>query len=602
ISEKTAEQALKKQNAIFKESHKLFPVAEILNKNKALKTQQIYRILTEQKRYELAKRYYQEANPDEENLKSASKKDPPEDNEKAKTEIKIEVSEDNLEAKLYPVDKETDIEEIKNSVKEKGINFGLTGDEEIKHYIQSGSKEPFTIARGKKPLEPVNAEIKCHFSTNYLNVGNIDEEGNIDFMDRGEVPYVNEEELLAEKIPMQEGISGTDIFGSEIPVEEPKDILIKAEQNTRIDETTSKVYSTLRGKPHISVDGKISVLNVHEIKGDVDFRTGHIEFNGNIIIHGTVKPGFKVSGNDITVDEISGGEINAKGFLDVKSGISRGKVFAEQGVNAKFINQSKITALGNIKAEKEILESDLKTSGIITASSGKIISSVISAKGGIDAKQIGTEVSSPSTLEIGSSAYLDYLLNPLNEELEKIDKTVEDLYSSKTKESEKSQKAHIEIAEKAQIQDKANQALNKLNEHFDLVSMSGSSATLEEIQNKIDDLTKKVNDYETIMENLFYTQDSSQEAIEKIDEDLEKYENQKQEIKEKIEALRNYDNSLAPSPVLLVHGTIEKGTKVAGRNSLWKVHETTKNIRAYEIETKDQDGNPVHIVKVDKPK
>jgi hypothetical protein len=54
--------------------------------------------------------------------------------------------------------------------------------------------------------------------------------------------------------------------------------------------------------------------------------------------------------------------------------------------------------------------------------------------------------------------------------------------------------------------------------------------------------------------------------------------------------------------VLIVHGTIEKGTKVAGLNSLWKVHETTKKIRAYEIQTKDQDGNPLHIVKVDKPK
>jgi len=603
IQEKTAEQALKKQNAIFRESHKLFPVAEILHKNNALKKQQIYRILTEQKRFELAKRYYQKATTDTQNSKSSPASDfSLEEKEKAKAEIKIEISEDNLEAKLYPPDKKTDIEDIKNAIREKGINYGLRNEEEIKNYIKSGSQEPLAVAMGKKPVEPVNAEIKCHFSENYLNVGSIDEEGNIDFMDRGEVPFVDEGELLAEKIPMKEGAPGTDIFSNAITVEEPKDIMIKAEQNTRIDEATSKVYSTLRGKPHISVDGKISVLNVHEIKGDVDFRTGHIEFNGNIIIHGTVKPGFKVSGNDITVEEISGGEIEAKGFLEVKSGLSRGKIFAEQGLSAKFINQSKINALGNISVEKEILESDIKTSGIFTAPSGKIISSVISAKGGIEAKQIGTEVSAPSTLEIGSSAYLDHLLNPLNEELETLDKTLEELQNSKVKESEKNKKAHIEIAEKAQIQDKANQALKKLNEHFDLVSMKGDSTTLEDIQEKIDNLTKKVNEYEKIMENLFYTQDSSQEAISEIENELEKYENQKQELKQKIEALENYDSSLSASPVLIVHGTIEKGTKVAGLNSLWKVHETTKKIRAYEIQTKDQDGNPLHIVKVDKPK
>jgi hypothetical protein len=77
---------------------------------------------------------------------------------------------------------------------------------------------------------------------------------------------------------------------------------------------------------------------------------------------------------------------------------------------------------------------------------------------------------------------------------------------------------------------------------------------------------------------------------------------QKEEVTAQIESVKNYDNAIEPSAVMTVRGTIEKGTKVLGPNSMWKVHETSKNIKASEMVTKDQDGNPVYLIKTDKNK
>jgi hypothetical protein len=599
IRENDADRVLRKQNSIFKDQHKLIPVCDILHQNKLMTEIQIKRILLEQNRRELAKKFKAETELSEDNTQVKK-----ENSEvfASKDEIEIKISDDSMKAMLQPLSKKIKLEDIKSILSEKGVVYGIVNDDLIQSFIDEGFKTPVSVANGKPPVHPVNAEIKCHFATNYLNVGNIDEEGNIDFMDRGEIPVAEPGQLLAEKTPFKTGKDGIDIFGNEILVEEPKDCLITPGQGTRTDETGNKIYSVEKGQPHISIDGRVSVFNVHEIKGDVDFHTGHIKFDGNIIIHGNIKPGFRVSGNDITAESATDAIINSKGHVEIKGGITGGKIFAQQGLSAKFSNQTNITACGNVNIEKEILESKIRTSGVVTVKSGKIISSYVSAKGGIDAKQIGTDVSSPSTIEIGKDAYLEKILLPYIQRLEIIDSEIENIRGKIASTDEKEKQSHIEIAQKAQIQDKANQALKQLKEHYDLVSASGRTNALNEINAKIDDLSKKVQEYEKMMDSLFESQDQYQKLMTEYSSMLNSLENQKSEVLAQIESVKTYDSSIEPSPVLVVHGTIEKGTKVFGPNSMWKVHETVKNIKASEITTRDQDGNPIYLIKTDKNK
>ncbi|MDY0362874.1 MAG: FapA family protein [Desulforegulaceae bacterium] len=600
IKEDIASNLLKEQNLIFQNQHKIIPVCDIAFDKKLMTNIQIKRILLEQKRNDLAQKFQTDSNPQKTEHPVSENIQNQETNFASKEEIIIEISKDFMKALLHPIGKELKPEDIKAKLIEKGIVFGIVNEDVIKTFIDEGFDSPMPVANGKPPVYPVNAEIKCHFAKNYLNVGNIDEEGNIDFMDRGEIPVAVEGQLLAEKIPLKQGKNGIDIFGNEIIVKEPIDCLISAGQGTSIDSSGTKVYASEKGQPHISIDGRVSVFNVHEINGDVDFHTGHIEFDGNIIIKGSIKPGFKVSGNDITAESATDAILNAKGHIEIKGGITGGKIFAQQGLTAKFTNQTNITSCGNINIEKEILESKIKTSGLVTVKSGKIISSFVSAKGGIDAKQIGTDISAPSTIEIGTDSYLEKTLKPYMLKLENINKEINDLKEKIESINEKDKQIHVEIAQKAQIQDKANQALSQLKEHFELISMSGRTSAANEIKEKIDNLSVKVKEYEKIMDSLFETQDQNQGLLSNFTKQITELGENKKQVLAQIESIKNFNSSIESSPVLIVHGTIEKGTKVIGPNSMWKVHETTKNIKACEITTRDQDGNPVHLIKSDK--
>lgn len=607
IDEQKAEEALKIQKAIFKEKLKLMPVPNVLKQKQFLTDLQIYRILREQKRNELAVKFYDEVSLTKTELEQKDFSPPlsPDDiaaAQKSPEDIKLIISEDNMKAVLFPVNANATLQAVKAAIRDKGVIYGIVKDSVIEKFIQTKSDTPIIVAKGIPTVHPINAEIKCHFTENYLNVGSIDEEGNIDFMDRGEVPTIQEEILLAEKLPMKPGINGMDIFGNELLVAAPSDVKLQVGPGTRFDESETKVYSTQSGKPHISMDGKISVCNVHEIKGDVDFKTGHIDFKGNIIITGSIKPGFKVTGHDISVGEVNDGIIEAEGYVEVKNGIYGGKIFSERGLSAKFINKSTITSFGDIKVEKGIMESDIKTSGIITASSGKIISSVVAAKGGVEAKQIGTDVSDAATIDIGSIAYLESILKPHQESLQKIETIIQNLDEKRKTHIQKLKTIQQDIAENAQTQDKANRALNKLKQNLQIVAMSRNKNIVNELKTQITSLEQRVAENESIMENFFSQEDATQELIHSLNAELEEYNKQKEEVLEQIDAIKKFDESFEPSPVLIVHGSLEKGTKVTGPNSVWKVHETMTKIRAREVKAKDPEGNSIFVIKVDRAK
>lgn len=600
LSQHAADEVIKSQAMIFREKHKLISVPEILNQKKLLTGKQIYKILLEQKRTDLAEKFHDKLNLSQKpstGVRTAASGATQETDEN----ISLEITDDKLEVSLTSINQGVTSKEVKEALDKRGIVFGVLNNEVIQSHIDE-SNFPIKIAFAKKPIQPVHAEIICHFAENYLDVGSIDEKGNIDFKDRGEVPFVQPDQLLAEKREPEDGENGIDVFGNEILVEEARDIDLEAGSGTRLSESDNKVYAIENGKPHLSFGGKISVYNIHEIKGDVDYKTGHIEFNGSIKIHGTVKPGFKVIGNDIEVNEIQDGIIESKGHVVVKGGVSGAKIKADHGLKAKYIASSEITAFGDVISEKEIIESDIKTSGIISANSGKIISSKIYAKGGVDAKQIGTEISDPSTIEVGSSKYLESLIAPILEKMEELNENIQKYTTQRKKIEKEHHGIHMEIAEKAQIHDKTNQALSELNSKYDLIMESGNESGAKQIRAQLIDLEDKLKKYDRLMDELFEKQDSHLNLIFEYDNKIKANQKEKESLQKDIDALKNFDSTIPPSPAIVVNGTIEKGTRVVGPNSVWVVHDTAKRIRAFEAEGRNQNGDTVYIFRTEKIK
>ncbi|MHC5066984.1 MAG: FapA family protein [Planctomycetota bacterium] len=109
-----------------------------------------------------------------------------------------------------------------------------------------------------------------------------------------------------------------------------------------------------------------------EIDGDVGPRTGHIETDHTVIVHGDVRDGFNIhSGGDVFIDGlIEDSVVSANGNLVVSGGILAGDqpVSAGNVLYARFIAERTIRA-DRIAVPQEIRSCDIIASGDVIAES-----------------------------------------------------------------------------------------------------------------------------------------------------------------------------------------------------------------------------------------
>lgn len=310
-------------------------------------------------------------------------------------------------SKTDDFDETITVQEIKKLLARHYIVFGIVDDTLINGFIKSKAfkTKPFRVALGIKPQRPVDAVVKYFFITNRLKVGEIDEKGNIDFRERGKIPRVAADDILAERIPPLEGVAGKNVFGNNMPVPPARDIKLKYKRGAKFSRDGLKIIARIDGEPKLSWSGSISVLD-EIIIDNVDYETGHIDYPGNVKIKGCIQNGFKVTGENIRANEIDGGIIHADGNLSVGGGINEAVIYAKGKIWAKFIHKSTIRCLGDIFTTKEIVESTIETGGACIINQGSIIASTITAKMGIKARHVGTERSIPSSLIVGKDLFV----------------------------------------------------------------------------------------------------------------------------------------------------------------------------------------------------
>ncbi|MDZ7672988.1 MAG: FapA family protein [Halanaerobiales bacterium] len=219
-----------------------------------------------------------------------------------------------------------DAQKLINKLKEKNVVYGIKKDS-INQIINSNEViEDLLIAEGKEPKPGTDGELIFHFEHESKHVGSFREDGSMDFHDLDIVNNVNEGEKLVSKKEAVFGEVGKNIAGAEISPKEPKDPSLPKGENTKINEN-DELVSTAVG--HVSyINEKVSVQKVYKVKGDVDFKTGNIDFVGNVFIEGNVTEGFEVKAK---------GEIHVRGNVEASHLLSEGDII----INKNFIGKSK---------------------------------------------------------------------------------------------------------------------------------------------------------------------------------------------------------------------------------------------------------------------
>jgi uncharacterized protein (DUF342 family) len=164
----------------------------------------------------------------------------------------------------------------------------------------------------------------------------------------------------------------------------------------------------------------------------VDNSTGNIDYEGNVVVHGNVKTGFSVhASGDIIVDGVvEGAELYAEGQIIIKQGIHgmfKGLIYAGEHLMAKYIESATVTSGGYVEAEI-ILNSDVSAKEYISVhgKKGLINGGTVRAGSYIEADNIGSEMGTATSLEVGIEPEKKERYIELSKELDGISKEMED--------------------------------------------------------------------------------------------------------------------------------------------------------------------------------
>ncbi|OGR11352.1 MAG: hypothetical protein A2097_03495 [Desulfobacula sp. GWF2_41_7] len=439
----------------------------------------------------------------------------------------------------------------------RDIRYGIEGAEAVEGFIKSSGfkKKRFKIAAGTPKIAGNDARIEYYFDTDHLKAGQVDEEGKIDFKNRGEIPRVEAKTLLAEKFPFTESKNGKDIYGNELLATPSKDISLKIKTGVILSEDGMKVSAEQSGHPKLSWSGSIGVIDMIVVKGDVGYETGHLQYSGNIEVQGGLKSGFRINGFDIKINEADGGEIHAQGDVTITGGVNDAVIYSRGHVSAKYIHNSKINCLGNVYVEKEIVDSQIESSGSCRIMTGDIVNSAISFNQGIFVKNIGTERTTPNKIVVGCDLFIV-------RELKKIESRV------------------AELAEKRQALEKTKEKLLQDNREL-LKSTTRMANELEMMDSKQKEplffkLENELNDCFNLIEK-------NEIKIIEIDRSCDDCKDQTEDLNQEKINFTDWVKANPGNPVVVADGRVCAGTIIHGAHAQKELMEIISRVEIREI-------------------
>jgi uncharacterized protein (DUF342 family) len=474
---------------------------------------------------------------------------------------------------------------VKQFLEKNKIINGVKNDDGINLWLKSAypDDDAFLIAMGKDPKYPKDAQVRYHFATDYLHAGKINDDGSINFQDRGDIPYVEEETLLATKVLAEDGASGIDVYGQEIDVEEAQDLTFSAGPGTRMSEDGMRIYSATAGQPHLDAMGNVSVCPEYQLKGDIDFETGDVNFDGNVVVSGKVKEGFKVQCASLTAEEIQGAHVDITGDLNVSMGIVDTELVKVKGsVQAKFIRNSKINAFGDLIIQREIVDSTIYLSGAVINENGSIINSQISAKMGIKAGSIGNPSSKPSRLTVGVDEHAKLLVAKVDAKLNKNNKAYQELMDEIAVLEKEDQQLHATIASHAHVQDRSQLELKDIESKMENLRASGNMSAYQKVKKTVEEIKKKAAVAEKKINEGFDRQDEIETEISQKRVRTNEFEQENKEFQDEKKRILEFSGKKEPLPEVTVTRKAESGTRIFSENASLTLHSKASRCRIRE--------------------
>lgn len=307
------------------------------------------------------------------------------------------------------------LERVTRELEEASVCFGIDMEAvgrmiETAAPLSEGEEGPaFVVAVGRPPVHGEAGAILHHeLLQTPSGYPRLREDGTADYFELNMVRNVQAGTQLATRKPPTPGHPGSDVHGRPLPAQEGRDVKLRAGKGTKLAPDGRAVLAAMEGHAAISDSGEVTVSPIFHVEGDVDFSTGNIDFVGTVVVRGDVGPGFtvKAAGNVEVHGGITGGTVEAGGDVVVRYGITaggRGRVKAGGKVQCRFVEGAEISAGGDVTVSEGILNSTVfsGTKVMVSGPRGSIIGGQVRARHEVQARIIGSNVGTPTEIQVG---------------------------------------------------------------------------------------------------------------------------------------------------------------------------------------------------------
>lgn len=235
-----------------------------------------------------------------------------------------------------------------------------------------------------------------------------DEEA-IDFYNQGHYKTVAEGAHVATLKPPTDGTDGLNIAGGVIKAKPGKPFKVKFDATLKVNEK-NQIIAQHEGLLRYHL-GNMSVSPVFEVKENVDFTTGNIDFDGAVTIREGVRDRFEVkaSGDIVIQGLIEAATIICGGNLECRRGMAakdKGRMIVDGDSEIGFLNNVHGEFRGDLTIRKEILNSELIIGKNLHCERGSIIGGTLKVTGSLRVMTLGNDVETSTVLELGSMPLL----------------------------------------------------------------------------------------------------------------------------------------------------------------------------------------------------
>lgn len=330
--------------------------------------------------------------------------------------VTVSITDDALRAyiTLYVTEEELSqnnrvklVKEIFETLTKAGIVYGIKTNL-LAGQLRSGME--YLIAEGLPAVNGEDAQIKLYEIA--PPQPKLVESGNVNHYELNLINHVREGDWLGERKEPTPGIPGKNVKGQEIPPIPGRNLPLLYDRAS-VKEVYENGVTTLLAKKNGAVyyrGDTIGVYDYLEIKGDIDYSTGNIDFDGYLSVKGTVEDNFSVVANrdvEILSDYGVGAAdsiISREGNIYIKGGIAgKNKAFlrCKKNLYVKFLSDITVECEGSVYVGYYCMNANVRAKQIIVESpKGRIIGGHMDAEIKVVAAEIGSRAETRTIVRV----------------------------------------------------------------------------------------------------------------------------------------------------------------------------------------------------------